>query len=67
MNYHNAVSTASGLGGQVNVASSPCVGASSAMPLPQTSSQLGTCFICGKMGHLKKSIPCMAEGPVSYK
>ena len=54
MNYINPVN-ASGPGSQVTTG--PSVGVSSAVQQPQSVSNLGPCFVCGKMGHFKKACP----------
>ena len=54
MNYYNAVNTPC-LGGQVTSGSG--ASASSTIQQPQSASQLGPCFVCGKMGHFKKACP----------
>lgn len=53
--YFNAVPATSGPVGQV--AAVPGASSSAAMSQPQPSSQLGPCFVCGKMGHFKKACP----------
>ena len=57
-NSNMAASTSAGLGGQLSALSA-------VLPQP-AGSQLGPRFVCGKLGHLKKLLPDMAESPVYF-